>query len=97
MIRLSFYNLGSWCTGKWSLTMPLVISGPNLVLHAGEGRFVFAIPTTLVVGGGAGWSGRGGVWSVSRRRLFGRGQLGNLSLECDDFSFFGGWLVPGLL
>jgi hypothetical protein len=59
---------------------------------------VFAIATMLVVvGGGDSRIGGGRVWS-SGGRLFGRrGQLGNLSFESDDFSFFGRWLVPRLL
>jgi hypothetical protein len=99
MVCLSFYDLGSRCAGRWSLTTPLVVACPNLVLHAGEGgRFVFAIATTLVVGGGGRILGRGRVWRSASGRLFGRGgQLGDLGLECDNFSFFGRWLVPRLL
>ena len=94
MICLSFYNFGSSRSRRWSFTTPLVVTSPDFVLHAIEVRraFAFVFTATLVVVGG-GWSGR--VWSVSRR-LFGRGQLGDLSLEGDDFSFFGRWLVPGL-
>ena len=76
----------------------IVITGPDLVLYASEGAFAFAIfftATLVVVGGGACRSGR--VLSVSRQQFVGRGQLGDLSLECDDFSFFGRRLVPGFL
>jgi hypothetical protein len=98
MVCLSFYDLGSRCAWRWSLTTPLVVAGPNLVLHAGEGttRLVFAVATTFVVGGGSQIR-RGRVRRSAGGRLFGRRQLGDLSFECDDFSFFGRWLVPGLL
>ena len=96
MICLSFYNFGSSCSRRWSLTTPLVVTSPDLVLHPSEGRgaFAFVFTATLVVVGGGCWSGR--VWSVSRRLFVGRGQLGDLSFEGDDFLFFGRWLVPSL-
>ena len=92
------YNPGSRCAGGWGFTTPLVIAGPDLVLHTSEGAFAFAIvfaaTLVVVVGGGACRSGR---VLIDSRRLFGRGQLGDLSFECDDFLFFGRRFVPGFL